>query len=78
MGVLGRVPRSEVAWAGVSRGFLRTNLTINLTDGGGALTSGIREAKRLLGTPAVCISVNHTGAAQLWCILDEGVSRWQR
>ena len=26
----------------------------------GALTSGIREAKRLLGTPAVCISVNHT------------------
>ena len=25
----------------------------------GALTSGIREAKRLLGTPAVRISVNH-------------------
>jgi hypothetical protein len=28
------MPRSEVAWAGVSRGFLRTNLTINFTDGG--------------------------------------------
>jgi hypothetical protein len=32
--VLGRMPRSEVAWAGVSRCFLRTNLTINFTDGG--------------------------------------------
>ena len=26
---------------------------------GGALTSGIREAKRLLGTPAVRLTVNH-------------------
>ena len=32
--VLGRMPRSEVASAGVSRGFLRSNLTINFTDGG--------------------------------------------
>jgi hypothetical protein len=32
--VLARVARSEVASAAVSRGVLRTNLTINFTDGG--------------------------------------------
>jgi hypothetical protein len=32
--VLARVPRSEVASAEVSRGALRTNLTIGFTDGG--------------------------------------------
>jgi len=32
--VLARVPRSDVASAEVSRGALRTNLTINFTDGG--------------------------------------------
>lgn len=32
--VLARVPRSEVASAAVSRGVLRTNLTISFTDGG--------------------------------------------
>jgi hypothetical protein len=32
--VLGRIPRSEVTGAGVSRGFLRSNLTINFADGG--------------------------------------------
>jgi hypothetical protein len=32
--VLARVPRGDVASARVSRGFLRTNLTIGFTDGG--------------------------------------------
>jgi hypothetical protein len=32
--VLARIPRSEVTGAGVSRGFLRSNLTINFADGG--------------------------------------------
>jgi hypothetical protein len=32
--VLGRMPRSEVTGAAVSRGFLRSNLTINFADGG--------------------------------------------
>jgi hypothetical protein len=32
--VLGRMPRSEVTGAAVSRGFLRSNLTISFADGG--------------------------------------------
>jgi hypothetical protein len=32
--MLARVPRSEVASAAVSRGVLRTNLTVSFTDGG--------------------------------------------
>jgi hypothetical protein len=32
--VLGRMPRSEVTMATVSRGFLRSNLTISFADGG--------------------------------------------
>jgi hypothetical protein len=32
--VLGRMPRSEITGAAVSRGFLRSNLTISFADGG--------------------------------------------
>ena len=32
--VLGRMPRSEVTGASVSRGFLRSNLTVTFADGG--------------------------------------------
>jgi hypothetical protein len=32
--VLGAGARSEITWAGVSRGFLLTNLTINFANGG--------------------------------------------
>ena len=50
--VLARVPRSEVASAVVSRGVLRTNLTINFTDGG----SWAFEVSQLVGRMLVPVA----------------------
>jgi hypothetical protein len=50
--VLARVPRSEVATAVVSRGTLRTNLTISFTDGG----SWAFEVSPLIGRTVVRVA----------------------
>jgi hypothetical protein len=50
--LLGRVPRSEVASAVVSRGTLRTNLTISFTDGG----SWAFEVSPLIGRTVVRVA----------------------